>query len=1222
MLSPHRVFALLLACVLAVLWLAVFWGNRKAEQDAHAQMRQQTAALAMAFAEHTDSTLRGADHVMLELREAWLENPKTFASAIARQQTLLGDTALQIAVIAADGYLAYSNLAPVSARVDLGDREHFKVHRDGGQADQLFISRPIKGRVSGKWSIQLTRPIFNAGRFAGVVVLSLDPGYFVRYYQRFDLGAQGIISIVRDTGEVMARSVGQEQHVGKVINTAPVTDAGATPQGSYFRSASQTDGIERLFSYARLPERGLSVRIGVSVNDYLAPVREGQRNSWLIAGAVTAVLILLSWLLLRGVTRLETAENVLDKDRQRLADIIVGTHVGTWEWNVQSGEAVFNERWAEIIGYTLHELAPVSIDTWMKFAHPDDLKLSGELLEKHFAGELDYYECESRMRHKDGHWAWVLDRGRVASWTADGKPLLMSGTHQDITERKDAETHLLEAELLLRSAVETIGEAFVVYDAEDRLAFCNEKYRELYHLSAPVIEPGRSFEEIIRYGVERGQYKGAIGREEAWVAERLAAHREGNQELIQQLDDGRWLKITERHTPSGHTVGFRIDITELYRAKQAAEAANNAKSRFLATMSHEIRTPMNGILGMAQMLLMPNIKDDERQDYARTILTSGQTLLALLNDILDLSKVEAGKFELESVALDPAQVLHEIRTLFAESATHKGLRIESDWAGSTEQAALRYLGDPHRLRQMLSNLVGNALKFTEKGHIRIEAREVERDGPHALLEFAVSDTGIGIPPDKQVLLFKPFSQADSSTTRQYGGSGLGLSLVRSMAQLMGGEVGIESEVGQGSRFWFRIRVDLLAPGVDSRNEVRQAIVGVSEENPSETGGAPTGVYAGTFTGHILAVDDNPTNRLVLKAMLKKSGVRCDFVEDGQQAVDAITGGMNPDLVLMDCQMPVMDGFEATLQIRRWEIEQAEHAENARPRLTIVALTAGAFEEDRQRCFKVGMDDFMAKPVTMERLTATLVRWLGVVAEVVAEAEAVAEAGAVAGVVAEAAVVSKTAEAASTPQEDGPPVFDENTLLSQLGGDRELARIVIGSATEDIPNYFAQLEQAIAAGNWQAAERQTHTMKGLTAQVGGMKLSAHMKALDDHLKAGGGTDSATLIDLHREYQLLSDTLLRWTTSLATTTPAPAEKPFTPDQIIALYLELDALLSQKQFDAVGRFKALQELVAGTEVPAEVVTKLAETGKLIAEFSFDLAREHLHQIAVQQGWDRKKS
>ena len=657
---------------------------------------------------------------------------------------------------------------------------------------------------------------------------------------------------------------------------------------------------------------------------------------------------------------------------------------------------------------------------------------------------------------------------------------------------------LLENEQLLRSSIDTIGQAFVIYDQNDCLAYCNEQYRQLYQSSLEVLHPGRSFEEIIRFGAERGRYPDATGRIEEWVAERMAAHSSGDTDLIQHLDDGRWLRILERKTPEGFSVGFRIDVTTLYEAKQAAEAANLAKSRFLATMSHEIRTPMNGILGMAQILLMPALKDDERLDYARVILNSGQALLALLNDILDISKVEAGKLELESAALDPAQIIHEIRTLFAEAASHKGLRIESGWASSTGQPGQhgqRYLGDPHRLRQMISNLMSNALKFTAKGHIRIEAREVERDGQHALLEFTVSDTGIGIPEEKQALLFKPFSQTDSSTTRQYGGSGLGLSIVLSLAKLMGGDVGVDSTPGTGSRFWFRIRVDILAPGADGRDEKRQAIVGV--------GDAAMGVRPSRFAGHILVVDDNPTNRLVLKAILNKLGVQCDFVEDGQQAVDAITGGMAPDLVLMDCQMPVLDGYQATLQIRRWETE------HARPRLPIVALTASAFEDDRKHCREVGMDDFLAKPIDIEKLTATLGLWLPSDSEMP-----------------EAAEVAPVLQTAITSQEVDSPVFDEETLLAQLGGDRELAKAIILSATDDIPNYFDQLEQAIAAGNWKVAERQTHTMKGLTAQIGGMKLSARMKGVDDHLKGGGATDSATANELRREYQILSAALLAW------------------------------------------------------------------------------------------------
>ena len=591
----------------------------------------------------------------------------------------------------------------------------------------------------------------------------------------------------------------------------------------------------------------------------------------------------------------------------------------------------------------------------------------------HFNADRGEYGAESReqsiqsiiekSRHPVSH-QFKRVRPNGVTLEVRGEPLPNGGfvtTYADISERQRAadatEAERARFQTILRNAsdgIHILDPQGNVIEASD--AFC--------HML------GYSREEVIGMNVSRWEAKLAPDELNAAIVRQFHSTGISTFESLHRRKDGSTFDVEL----SGYAMeldGRRVlfnssrDISErkahhleLERAKLDADAANLAKSRFLATMSHEIRTPMNGVLGMAQMLLMPDLTERDRRNYARTILSSGQTLLTLLNDILDLSKIEAGKFQLDAQVFEPEVVLTETRTLFAGAAQAKNLKLDARWLGHANQ---RYLADSHRLRQMISNLIGNAIKFTPQGHIQIAAVEIERDAGSVLLEFSVSDSGIGIPEDKQADLFKPFSQADSSITRNFGGTGLGLSIVSNLAKAMGGDVGVQSKPGHGSRFWFRVRVQTVPEGQDSRHTARHEPLSTRSE-----------MAAHQLSGRVWVAEDNPVNAAVIEALLSSLGVTMTLLTDGHQAVETIKNSdtsNRPDLILMDLHMPVMDGYTVTEHVRQWE------AEHQQPRLPIIALTADAFEEDRQHCLAVGMDGFLTQPISIDALKLALVQWL-------------------------------------------------------------------------------------------------------------------------------------------------------------------------------------------------------------------------------------------------------
>lgn len=778
-------------------------------------------------------------------------------------------------------------------------------------------------------------------------------------------------------------------------------------------------------------------------------------------------------------------EKEIEEGKKRLEQVINSTDSGLWSWRLQTGELEINGRWAKMLGFQLQELQPLGINTWLSRVHPDDIHELNALIDATVSGSLDAYLIEIRLQHRDSSWVWVQSTGKIVEWREDGEALRMIGTHVDITQSK---------------------------------------------------------------------------------------HRE----------------------------------EELIAAKNDAEQAARAKSEFLACMSHEIRTPMNGVLGMLSLLSGTPL--NERQKHQTELAkSSARSLLNLINDILDFSKVEAGKLELEVIEFDLWKLLGDFSESMGNQAQSKGLELVLEASGVEHSFVL---GDPSRIRQILSNLVGNALKFTTKGSVLIKASLSEDGEKHWCFSCSIIDSGIGIPEDKFASLFDAFSQVDASTTREFGGTGLGLAIVRQLCQLMGGDISVTSCVDKGSEFTFTIRLQkrmeknkplpqLIPPPnvllMEPNNATAQAILtqlsawGItathcetvnelesifSSQNNSEAvfdlalvdlsrdeqsirqlfseikllpkfkhlhvkymvpqryilhrgeaehrlakpitkygllnalslfndelkqylsrhtkkrdiKSAQTAPRVWPACTRILLVDDNDINIEVADGILEDLGLSADFASNGSEALNALQSAdeENPfTLVLMDCQMPIMDGYEATRRIRAGEA--GAHYAN----IPIIAMTANAMQGDQEKCLQSGMSDYLAKPIEEELLEELLCKWLK------------AESTALINEVQENGVQDNSVQKNAVPEintfskEDSSEVWNEDEALSRVKNKKERLVKLINMYAQHAQKNIDELETAVAQGNAKSIVFVSHMLKGSLAN-----LSAH-----DASNAAGELESA-------------------------------------------------------------------------------------------------------------------
>ncbi|HOE42288.1 MAG TPA: ATP-binding protein [Rhodoferax sp.] len=968
--SPRVFLTVFFGVLLVALWALIGWGIQRSYANAESTARRELSNLTWAFAETVEASVNTLDIALQDLREDWSREPAKFAERVVfKQRRLAKEVVFEAAIIGANGILQYSSREPQAGPIEMSDRAYFQIHNNR-QQDSLFISDPVLGRISNRWSVLFTRPLLGpGGRFEGVIVLSVASDYFMRHYETFNFQEGSTSSLMDQNGHVLARWPAPDgQADGKLDLDQLMKDMDSSGQG-WIEKPSAFDQVHRLHRWRKVTGHDLVVVLGFSTQNMFA-AQHLQRNVYLMAGVAGSVfLIWFGLLFINALRRNEQASHALHLSEERWNLALESGEFTVWDLNPRTGQVFRLSRSSEIFGDELQE-TEASADEWASRLHPQDLPRTLELVQACLSGTQSRYATEYRVQATDGSWRWALDRGMVIGRDEAGQALRMIGTLSDITTRRAEQQQLVDNQRFLRTLMDALPSMVGYWRTDMTCSFANLAHQNYFQRSAQGLQdvPLKALLGEVMFQKQHHYFEAALaGRaqmfELEWPQSDGSKHVFWTQYLPDVESDGQVHGVVSLLTDVSSIKATQTTLERLNRQllerDDKARQASQATTALQADARQDIRTLMNSVINTTVQVLHSNPEYPARKELDMLEHTA-ETLLGVIDELESFSDIEAGRLVLEALPFKLVALVEDTVAKLTASAQQKSLTLKMSVSSAIP---VTVVGDPVYLGQILAQLLGNAIKFTEHGAVAMEVILVSLNDKTVKLQFDVRDSGIGIELERQKSIFKPFWHKVGQTARgshNTKGTGLGLSVARALVELMEGRIWLSSRPGQGSTFSFTVKLGVPEPSSPSTGAAR-----ISNPDADITDGQTTPQPSLQSAGlDVLLVDDYPRNQTYAAGLLALMGHRVTVANNGQEAVDWVRQ-KDFDLVLMDLQMPVMNGLEATLRIRLNETA------SGRPRVRIVAMTAFAVQSEVDQCFSAGMDDFVAKPFTPDDLARQL-----------------------------------------------------------------------------------------------------------------------------------------------------------------------------------------------------------------------------------------------------------